>query len=165
MLTQSKRIMVIGCPGSGKSTLSRELHKKTNLPLYYLDMLYWNEDKTTVDSDIFKSRLNEVLSYEKWIIDGNYQSTMELRMKACDTIIFLDYDVNTCLSGIKQRQGKKREDMPWIEDKDDLEFINFIKKFNEVNRPSILDLLKKYKDKKILIFKNRDEVNQSFDIK
>ena len=128
-------------------------------------MLYWNEDKTTVDSDIFKSRLNEVLSYEKWIIDGNYQSTMELRMKACDTIIFLDFDVNTCLEGIKLRKGLKREDMPWIEDKDDLEFINFIKKFNESNRPNILDLLEKHKDKKILIFKNRDEVNQSFDIK
>ena len=165
MLTQSKRIMVIGCPGSGKSTLSRELHKKTNLQLYYLDMMYWNEDKTTVSKEVFNERLHDVLNQDEWIIDGNYQSSMELRMKCCDTIIFLDYEVEICLSGIKERQGKKREDMPWIEDKDDLEFIEFIRKFNEVNRPSILDLLEKHKDKKILIFKNRDEVNQCFDIK
>ena len=165
MLTQSKRIMVIGCPGSGESTLARQLKKYTNLPLYYLDMMYWNEDKTTVSKEVFNERLHDVLNQDEWIIDGNYQSSMELRMKCCDTIIFLDYNVDTCLSGIKERQGKKREDMPWIEESDDLEFIEFIRRFNEVNRPSILDLLKKYKDKKILILKNRDEVNQCFDIK
>ena len=108
MLTQSKRIMVIGCPGSGKSTLARKLKDKTNLPLYYLDMMYWNEDKTTVSKEVFNERLNDVLNQDKWVIDGNYQSSMELRMKCCDTIIFLDYDVDTCLSGIKERQGKRK---------------------------------------------------------
>lgn len=158
MFANSKRIMIIGCPGSGKSTLSRKLHELTSLPIYYLDMMYWNEDKTTVSKEVFDKRLNDVISKEEWIIDGNYQSSMELRMKACDTIIFLDYDVTTCLSGIKERQGKKRDDMPWIEESDDNEFIEFIKKFNENNRPTILNLLDKYKDKKIYIFNNRKEL-------
>ena len=43
-----KKIIVIGCPGSGKSTFSRELHNKTSIPLYHLDMMYWNADKTKV---------------------------------------------------------------------------------------------------------------------
>jgi adenylate kinase family enzyme len=56
-----KRVIVIGCPGSGKSTVSRALHNKTGIPLYHLDMMYWNADKTTVSRDIFDARLQEVL--------------------------------------------------------------------------------------------------------
>ena len=54
-------------------------------------------------------------------IDGNYDSTMELRFQACDTIIFLDYPLDTCLSGIKERREKNRADMPWIEKEDEAE--------------------------------------------
>ena len=48
-----KKIMVIGCPGSGKSTFSRELHKITDISVFHLDRMYWNADKTVVDGDIF----------------------------------------------------------------------------------------------------------------
>ena len=85
-----QKIIIIGCPGSGKSTLSRALHEKTKLPLYHLDMMYWNADKTTVEKQVFRERLAEVLKQDKWIIDGNYGATMEMRIQQCDTVIFLD---------------------------------------------------------------------------
>ena len=66
-----KRIIVIGCPGSGKSTFSRALHSITGIPLYHLDMLYWNPDKTIVEKTVFLQRLSRVLREESWIIDGN----------------------------------------------------------------------------------------------
>ena len=71
-----KKIIVIGCPGSGKSTFSRKLSKKTGLPLIHLDMLFWNSDKTTVDKITFIKRLENALGGEEWIIDGNYSSTI-----------------------------------------------------------------------------------------
>ena len=154
-----KKVIVIGCPGSGKSTISRELHNKTGIPLYHLDMMYWNADKTTVEKSVFLERLSVVLEKDEWIIDGNYGSTMELRMAACDTVIFLDCPLDVCLDGIRGRRGKPRSDMPWIETEEDWEFIEFIKNYNEQQKPKVLELLEKYRDKNIIIFKSREEAD------
>ena len=154
-----KKIIVIGCPGSGKSTVSRALHNKTGIPLYHLDMMYWNADKTTVEKSVFLERLSAVLEKDEWIIDGNYGSTMEWRMAACDTVIFLDYPLHVCLDGIQERRGKPRSDMPWIETEEDAEFIEFIKNYNEQQKPKVLELLEKYGDKNIVIFKSREQAD------
>ena len=154
-----KKIIVIGCPGSGKSTVSRTLHNKTGIPLYHLDMMYWNADKTTVENSVFLERLFAVLEKNEWIIDGNYGSTMELRMAACDTVIFLNYPLDICLDGIKERRGKLRSDMPWIETEEDAEFIEFIKNYNEQQRPKVLELLEKYSDKNIVILESREQAD------
>ena len=154
------KAIVIGCPGSGKSTFARALHAKTALPLYYLDLLYWNSDRTTVSKEVFFERLQNVLKLDKWIIDGNYKGSMEMRMKECDTVFFLDYPVDICVDGIKKRKGTPRPDMPWIETEDDEEFLKFIRNYNMQNRPQVMELLKKYSDKNIYIFKNRNEAEQ-----
>ena len=154
-----KKIIVIGCPGSGKSTVSRALHNKTGIPLYHLDMMYWNADKTTVEKSVFLERLSAVLEKDEWIIDGNYGSTMELRMAVCDTVIFLDYPLDVCLDGIKERRGKPRSDMPWIETEEDAEFIEFIKNYNEQQKPKVIELLEKYSDKNIVILESREQAD------
>lgn len=154
-----KKVIVIGCPGSGKSTVSRALHNKTDIPLYHLDVMYWNADKTTVEKSVFLERLSDVLEKDEWIIDGNYSSTMELRMAACDTVIFLDYPLDVCLDGIRERRGKPRSDMPWIETEEDSEFIEFIKNYNEQQKPKVLELLKKYSDKNIIILESREQAD------
>ena len=155
-----KKIIVIGCPGSGKSTFSRALHKATNIPLYHLDLMYWNADKTTVEKSVFRQRLADALEKDEWIIDGNYASTMELRLAACDTVIFLDYPLEVCLNGIKERRGKPRSDMPWTETEEDAEFIDFIKSYNEQQRPRVFELFEKYKDKNIVIFTSREQAEE-----
>lgn len=154
-----KKIMVIGCPGSGKSTFSKTLHKITGIPLFHLDMMNWKSDRTTVDKVVFLERLSNIIQKDEWILDGNYGSTIELRLQACDTVIFLDYSLEVCLNGIKERKGKERTDMPWIEneDEEDLDFIEFIKNYNSQNRPKIMELLDRYPHKEIYIFKTRNE--------
>ena len=158
-MIEMKKVIVIGCPGSGKSTFSRALHKIIGLPLFHLDMMYWNADKTTVDKSVFLERLSDALSKDEWIIDGNYASTMELRLKACDTAIFLDYPIKICLEGIQERRGKKRSDMPWIETEVDEEFVKFVKGFNEHQKPEIIEQLDKYNDKNIIVFKDRGQAD------
>lgn len=153
-----KKIMIIGCPGSGKSTLSRALHEKTGIPLYHLDRMFWNADRTTVEKQVFMERLKNAMEQDEWIIDGNYGSTIELRLAACDTVFFLDYPVEVCLQGIRQRRGKPRSDMPWFEtEEEDAEFISFIKSYNSESRPQVMELLEKYAHKNIHIFRSRAE--------
>ena len=154
------KVIVIGCPGSGKSTFSRTLHELTGLPLYHLDLLNWNSDKTTVDKKVFIEKLKNVIAQDSWIIDGNYGSTIELRLKECDTVFFLDYPVDVCIDGVKSRQGKTRSDMPWTETEDDEEFLEFIKNYNSQSRPNVLNLLEQYSKKEIVVFKSREEADK-----
>ena len=153
-----ERVIIIGCPGSGKSTFGRKLKCITDLPLYHLDMMFWNVDKTTVSKEIFIERLQEVMSNSKWIIDGNYGSTMEMRIKECDTVFFLDYPTEVCIGGIELRKGQPRSDMPWIEnDNTDKEFISFVNSYNLESRPKVIKLLEKYSSKSIIVFGSRVE--------
>ena len=156
-----KRVMVIGCPGSGKSTFSRALHRATGIPLFHLDMLYWNPDRTTVEQAVFRERLSHVLRQEAWILDGNYASTMEWRMQSCDTVVFLDYPLEVCLDGVRSRRGSARTDMPWTEaaDEEDAEFIGFIERYSAESRPAVLRLLERYSEKTVLIFCRREEAD------
>ena len=155
-----KRIIVIGCPGSGKSTFSRALSAKIGIPVYHLDNMYWNADKTTVEKDVFRERLADILTTEKWIIDGNYGSTMEQRLDACDSVFFLDYPAEICLDGVRERMGKPRGDMPWFETAEDAEFIGFIKGYNQNQRPAVVELLEKYNGKNIFVFRAREEATE-----
>lgn len=156
-----QRVIVIGCPGSGKSTFSRALHSATGLPLYHLDMMKWTADGSFVPGHIFMERLNSALEKDAWIIDGNYASTMELRMQSCDTVFFLDFPTDVCLAGVKSRKGQKRSDIPCatLED-EDREFVESIRNYNSVNRPAVMELLRRYSHKRIIIFRDRNEAGE-----
>ena len=157
------KVLIIGCPGSGKSTFARALHEVTNLPLVYLDMLFWNADRTSVSREVFDERLEKAMQGERWIIDGNYSRTMERRFAACDTIIFLDYPTEVCIESVRARRGKARPDMPWIEREDDPdygEFLDFVRNFKIDRRPQIMALLEKYADKTIVMLTSRQQAEE-----
>lgn len=154
-----KKILVIGCPGSGKSTFSRALHTVTAIPLIHLDQLFWNADKTTVPKRLFLERMQQTLEKDTWILDGNYMSTMEERLQACDTVMFLDYATEVCLDGVKARKGTARSDLPWVELEDDAGFLEFIRTFRNETRPQILELLKRYTENETYIFSDRAEAD------
>lgn len=154
-----QKIIVIGCPGSGKTTFSEKMKQKTDLPLFYLDAVWHKPDKTHIPREEFDARLGEILLLDSWIIDGNYSRTLERRMAACDTVFLFDLPVEVCLDGAKSRVGKKRYEMPWLETEFDPEFEQQIKEFPVKTLPAIYALLEKYSDKSITVFKSREEAD------
>lgn len=157
------KAIVIGSPGSGKSTFSRKLSVITNIPLYHLDLIWYKEDKTNITEKEFDTQLNLILKTDSWIIDGNYSRTLEMRFKHCDIVYLLDYSLDVCLQGVSTRVGSKRLDLPWVEESFDKEFKKFIIDFPDTELPKINSLIDKYKDKKIIIFKSHDEANEFLD--
>ena len=155
-----ERVIVIGPSGAGKSTFARALRDKTGLPLHYLDMLWHKPDKTTVTREEFDAGLAEMLRGERWIIDGDYSRTLEVRLKACDTVFFLDYPLEVCLQGVESRRNTLREDMPWVETEPDPEFIQWIGDYFQIRRPKVLALLEQYrKGREFHIFHSRNQAD------
>ena len=156
-----KKVIVIGCPGSGKTTFAEKLQNFTGLPLYYLDAIWHKPDKTHIPREEFDERIKEIFKTSEWIIDGNYGRTIEMRMKECDTVFLFDLTTEVCIQGATERIGKGRYDLPWLETELDPEFESFIKEFPETTLPKIYDLIEKYKaEKEFIIFKSREETDE-----
>jgi len=110
-----KRIILIGSGGSGKSTLARQLGAKLKLKVYHLDALFWKPNWVGVPKNEQRKIQNELVKNETWIIDGNYGGTMDIRLNAADTIIFLDVHRTICVYRVFKRmlqyRNKTRPDM------------------------------------------------------
>ena len=155
-----KRIIVIGPSGAGKSLLSEKLQNMLNIPLYHLDNIFWNEDKTHISREEFDTKLMDILKEDEWIIDGDYSRTYDVRMNASDTIIFLNYPIELCFKSVEERIGKAREDIPWVEDEFDPEFKEWITNWFKDKLPKTKSLLDEYRNKKKVIeFKTREEAD------
>ena len=120
---------MIGPGGSGKSYFSKELSQILDIPVYHLDNIFWNKDKTHISSEEFDLKLNEILKEESFIIDGDYSRTYEIRMKNSDTIFFLIFSLEDSLNGASSRVGTYRTDCPFIETEFDPEFKEFLIKW------------------------------------
>ena len=155
------KVIIIGCPGSGKTTFAEKLNKCTGLPLYYLDTIWHKPDKTHIPREEFDDRITKIFATNQWIIDGNYKRTIEMRLKECDTVFLFDLPTEVCLQGANERIGKGRYEMPWIETELDPEFKRLIEDFPNDTIPYIYELIDKYKEEKeIIIFKSRKEADE-----
>ena len=160
IMNLGQKIIVLGCSGSGKSTFSEKLCDVTGLPLFHLDAIWWNPDRSHISREEFDQKLDAILQTDKWIIDGDYSRTYEIRFHSCDTVIFLDYGTEECMNGIKERIGKVRVDMPWVEQELDPELVKLVENYPKANRPVILSLLEKHPDINRIVFKSRLEASE-----
>ncbi|MBP3911226.1 MAG: topology modulation protein [Niameybacter sp.] len=155
-----KKIMIIGCCGSGKTTLAKKLSNKLNLPLIHLDKLNWRDNWQNISKEEFDDLLWAEVIKPTWIIDGNYERTIPLRLKYCDTVIYMDYSRISCLYGVIKRvvmgYGKSRPDMGgYCPERFDFDFIKFVWNFNKNNRKRYYDILSSKEDIQVIILRNR----------
>ena len=160
------RIILIGCMGSGKSWLSKRIAEKTGYPLFHLDVEHWKPGWVADSREEKIARQQEIISGEKWIIDGTYGSTMELRFAAADLIIYLEINRLICIWSAARRTGKKRSDLPdYLEEpklfnKEFFQFCKWIWIFPKNNKKRIMDLHEKYPEKEFLRIKSRRQVKK-----
>lgn len=154
-----RKILIIGCPGSGKSTFAKRLHGQSGIPLFHLDNVWWKPDKTHITRAEFDDRLDALLRQPEWIVDGNYSRTLEKRVLACDTVIFLDYPEDVCMEGIAERIGKARTDCPFTETEPDPELTETVRNYRTDCRPEVLSLMERYPDRCWLVLENRPQAD------
>ncbi|MBR4867542.1 MAG: AAA family ATPase [Clostridia bacterium] len=144
-----QRVLLIGSPGSGKTTLAKALSQQLGLPLVHLDRLFWRDDWQQVSREEFDLALGQVLEQPQWMIDGNYLHTLDRRLAACDTVIWLDLPTRICLWRVIKRffryWGKSRDDMGGncVErlDKERLKFFCYVATFRRNNHKQMEELI------------------------
>lgn len=155
-----QKVIVIGCPGSGKTTFVEKLNNITGLPLYHLDAIWHKPDKTHISREDFDKSISEIFNTSEWIIDGNYSRTIEMRLRQCDTVFLFDLPTEVCIKGATERLGKDRYDLPWIEKELSSSFRQSIEEFPRNSLPRIYELIEKYNNgKQVIVFRSREEAD------
>lgn len=160
-----ERIVVIGCCGCGKSTLSIQLSQRLGLPVIHLDRLYWRSNWTPVTNEEFDEALKAELDKPRWIMDGNFGRTMAWRLSCCDTVIYMDFPRWLCVYGVLKRvllnHGKTRDDMGQnCPERFDLAFLKYVWSFHRKNRDKIYKRIEELEGKEIILLHSRKECKQ-----
>jgi adenylate kinase family enzyme len=159
-----KKILIIGSSGAGKSTLSRRLHKVIGIEIIHLDKVFWQPNWVETPKDEWKRKVENLLKKDSWIIDGNYSNTIEMRVAACDTVIFLDLPPIVCIYRILKRvafykKGSRPDMAEDCDEKFDWEFIKWVWNYPNRSKPKVEALLKQFKDtKKIIRLQSKTEI-------
>lgn len=161
-----RRVLVIGPGGSGKSTFAKRLGHILDIPVKHLDAFYWRAGWTKPSEEEWLKTVNELLSGDSWIIDGNFGGTLPLRVERCDTIIFLDMPRLLCLWRVTKRRlryrNRSRPDMAeGCTEKLDREFISWVWNYSHRSRPRVIKLLNENQtNKKIVWLRTNAEVER-----
>ena len=159
-----KRVLVIGSGGSGKTTFARRLADRLGLPLVHLDAHYWKPGWIETPNEEWDERIQRFIAEPSWVMDGNYGRTLDVRLAACDTVVFLDMPRHVCLWRIVKRRfrywGGTRPDVaPGCPERLTWEFIVWVWTYRKRRRPEVLDRLGRLSTARSVVVSARDEVD------
>ena len=163
-ISQYNKVCLFGCPGSGKSTLSKALSNIMDIKVFHLDNIYWKPNWVNISKEEFDIKLKELLMLDKYIIEGNYNRTLQVRLDECDLAIYLDFNRMTCLISVIKRyfqyKNKTRDDITeGCEEALDKQFISYVWNFNRNHKKDYYQKLESM-NKPYIILKSRKEVKK-----
>jgi adenylate kinase family enzyme len=160
------KVLVIGSGGAGKSIFARHLGKLLNIEVIHLDALYWRPGWGETPRDEWRKVIEQLVKRDAWVIDGNYSNTLDLRLEACDAVIFLDTARWICLWRVLKRvivyRGRTRPDMAvGCHERLDWGFIRWVWNYNSRTRPQVLEKLKQSdQSQKVIWLRSQAEVKR-----
>lgn len=163
------RIMIVGNGGAGKSTLARELGRRTGITVVHLDAIHWQPGWVEPPLPAFLTAHARALSGSEWIVDGNYGHTMAARLALADLVVFLDYSRWTCLRGVVRRRwqyrARSRPDMaPHCPERLDMEFLRYVWSYPRKHRSRVLTQVAQHGKQQALIrLRSRREARRWLD--
>jgi len=141
-----RRVLVVGSPGAGKTSFAVEVAGGLELPLNHLDFEYWRPGWEPTPADEWRARVDELISREAWVMDGNYGATLETRLARADAAAFLDVPRLTCIRNVLLRMVRNRGRPgpglpPGCPERFDPAFLLWVWDYERRSRLRVLDLL------------------------
>ncbi|MEX0782966.1 MAG: DNA topology modulation protein [Dehalococcoidia bacterium] len=162
-----RRIAVIGCAGAGKSVFSRELGERLGMPVTHLDTVYWRPGWNETPKTEWRETMDRLVEDERWLIDGNYGGTMDQRLRAADTVVYLDTPRRVCLWRVVKRwatyRHKSRPDMAeGCPERMDFKFLRWIWQYPGASRPKTLAALesKEQLGGQVYVLRSKDDIQR-----
>lgn len=161
-LKSSRRILVLGPSGAGKTRFSISLARLLEIPLVHLDACFWKPGWVSMPQQEWRARVRELVQGEAWIMDGTYEASLDLRIPAADTAILLECPRWTCLWRVLKRRlnpgDAQRPDAPPGQ-RVDRAFLRYIWRYPSVTRPFVLDAIRRYgADKTLIVLRDARQI-------
>jgi adenylate kinase family enzyme len=159
-----KKVLVIGSGGAGKSTFAARLGEALGLPVIHLDRFYWRAGWVETPKDEWQASVGELIGRNAWVMDGNYSGTLDIRLEACDAVVFIDVPRAVCLwrvlkRAVTYRKGGRPDMAEGCVEKIDLEFLRWIWDYPKRTRPKVLKMLEETaRGKNVFVLRKRDEI-------
>ena len=161
-----RKVLVIGPGGAGKSTFARRLGGLLNLPVIHLDAHHWRPGWVEPPKDVWLKTVKSLIARDSWVMDGNYSGTLAVRLRACDTIIFLDLPRAVCVwrvlkRVITYRPGSRPDLGEGCPEKFDVKFLLWVWGYTKRTRPRVFRLVEENAPgKKFIRLRSRAEVRE-----
>ncbi|MEA2535424.1 MAG: hypothetical protein QOJ93_3235 [Actinomycetota bacterium] len=112
-----------------------------NLPVTPQDAVYFDDHWNPLPMERFEAVQRELVAGPRWVIDGNYNSTVQLRLEAADTVVFMDLPTHVCFWGILSRQlrhGRGQNDQNGVYNRITREVLRYVLGYRRKMRPRVL---------------------------
>jgi adenylate kinase family enzyme len=161
-----RKVLVIGSGGAGKSSFATRLGELLNIEVLHLDKYYWRPGWVEMPKEEWLKTVEELLGRDSWVMDGNYSGTLDIRLEACDTVIFLDMARALCLWRVLKRaviywKGGRPDIAEGCRERFNLEFIRWVWNYSRRTRPKVVEMLKANSERKRIVWlRTRSEVER-----